>query len=52
MSHSNEEELNPATTSAINDAVGEKLSHDLQPDNSQRPPGLQTLMTELRRQDK
>ncbi len=48
----NEEYLDRATTNAIWREVGERLSEHLEPDNSQLPPHLQMLLTELRHQER
>ncbi|MEA2942257.1 MAG: hypothetical protein QOD09_2786 [Bradyrhizobium sp.] len=46
------EQIDRTTSRSISRAVGERLSQDLRPENSELPSHLQQLMDELRQQER
>ena len=46
------EELDRPTTLSICRAIGERLRHNLRPEESELPSGLRNLVEELRRQER
>jgi hypothetical protein len=46
-----EEQLDPTTSAAICNAIGERLRRDFGPDDNAMPSRLQMLLDEMQRQD-